>query len=507
MSHQKIIREIIKKIRQGQSLAQAKREAAKKYKISLLTNTAILAQAKKFGKDKNILNLLRVRKVRTLSGVAVISVLTKPYPCPGRCLYCPTEKGVPKSYLSNEPAVMRAIRNKYDPFRQVQSRLQVLEANGHATDKCELIVIGGTWSALSRQYQSWFIKRCFDGFNNLGSRCLGARFLAEAQKINEMAKHRVVGLTLETRPDFINKEEVERMLNYGCTRVELGVQTIFNDVLNKNQRGHLVSETVRATKLLRDAGLKITYHLMPNLYGSNLKRDYLMFKKIFSSPDFQPDQIKIYPCVVTKNAKLYQLYKTGKYKPYSQKQLINLLTRIKKIVPPYVRIARLIRDIPSSSIVAGNKMTNLRQQLKVKCQCIRCREPRLNRQGTKKAKFTKREYKAAQGREIFLSFEDANYLYAFCRLRLGEAHLRRAPQLRGRAIIRELHTYGELAPLHKKGFVQHSGFGKKLLQKAEEIAQKAGYQKLYVISGVGVRQYYRKLGYRLENNYMVKSIL
>ena len=253
--------------------------------------------------------ILQSRKIRTQSGVAVVAVLTKAYPCPGKCLYCPTEKEMPKSYLSNEPAVMRAINAHFNPYREVQDRLRSLEINGHKTDKIELIVMGGTFSSLPKNYQQKFIANCFRACNDYPRRGLinQAPTLEREQRKNEKAKHRIIGLTLETRPDYINEKEIINFRELGCTRVELGVQSIFDEVLKKNKRGHLVSETIRATKLLKDSGFKISYHLMPGLFGSNLKKDYKMFKELFSNSDFQPDMIKIYPTIVTKNSALYKL--------------------------------------------------------------------------------------------------------------------------------------------------------------------------------------------------------
>lgn len=502
MNKQKAIQEIInlalkQKVKTPNQLRRIKAKIISRYSIKgMPTDVEILKVYNKSFVDRqsSFVELLRTRKIRTLSGVAVIAVLTKPYPCPGHCLYCPTQKDMPKSYLSNEPAVMRAIRYKFDPAQQVKARLRALADNGHETDKCELIVMGGTWSYLPKKYQEHFIKRCFDAFNEKK-----AKNLEEAKKINEKAKHRVIGLTLETRPDFITEEEAIRMRKLGATRVELGIQTIYDDILKINKRGHTIAQAIAAIKILRDQGFKITFHLMPNLPGSNLKLDLQVFKDIFSKPQWQPDQIKIYPCVVTKDAELYTWWKKGRFRPYADKELIKLLIAIKKIVPPYVRIARLIRDIPEVSIVAGNKISNLRQILQqqgVACQCIRCREPRQNHEDAKRAKFTKREYRILNGKEHFISYETARYLFSFLRLHLGK-----------KAIVRELHTYGQMTPVLQKGeAVQHLGFGKRLITEAEKIAKQKGYQKISVISGVGVRDYYRKQGYKLENEYMVKKL-
>ncbi len=468
-------------------------------------------------------NLLKTRKIRTLSGIASITVITKPYPCPGKCLYCPDEIDMPKSYLANEPACMRAVLTEFDPYKQVDARIKSLYLTGHSTDKIELIVLGGTWSYYPKNYQNWFIRRCFDAANQKNSKNLGA-----AQKLNEKfpienrgsstldkvgvgTKNHIIGLTLETRPDYVTPQEIKRMRNLGCTRVELGVQSINDDVLRFNHRGHKVTEIIRATKLLKDAGVKVTFHMMLNLPGSTPKKDEKAFEELFSNPNFQPDQLKIYPCVVLKTAPLYKIWQQKKYKPYSKKQLINLLIKIKQKIPPYVRIIRIIRDIPSQSITAGNKSSNLRQIIFDKvgriCKCIRCREP--HEKIAKKLKLFRQDYLASGGKEIFLSFEDPQRknIYAFLRLRITNNWT--LPILKNSALIRELHVYGQVVQIRAKNkkASQHKGLGKKLMAEAERIAKKEfGFKKIAVISGIGVREYYRKLGYKLKDEYMIKII-
>ena len=465
----------------------------------MISNIALLKAYRDFGKtDEKIENILRKRLVRSLSGVVIVSVLTKPYPCPGKCLYCPTEKGMPKSYLSNEPAVMRAILNEFDPAKQVLNRLASLYAQGHNTDKIDLIIIGGTWSYFPKKYKEWFIKKCFEAANQRTSKTL-----EQAQKLNEKSKHRIIGITIETRPDYITKREVLHLRDLGVTRVELGVQSIYEDVLKLNLRQSGTEDIVKATKLLKEAGFKVCYHMMPNLPGSDLKKDEEMFKTIFNDERFQPDLLKIYTCAVLKEAPLYKLWKEKKYKPYTEKQLIGLLIKIKRFVPYYCRIQRLTRDIPSQSIVAGPaKISNMRQVLKKQkgfaCKCIRCREVRGDYRPKEKLYLFKQEYKASGGKEIFLSYENKTKtrLYSLLRLRVLND-----------AIIREVHTYGQLHPLNKSAVSpQHKGLGKKLVKEAEKIATKLGFKKIAVISGVGAREYYRRLGYRLKNTYMVKPL-
>jgi len=452
--------------------------------------------------------------MRSLSGVSVITVLTKAYPCPGNCIYCPTEVDVPKSYLSNEPAVMRAILNKYDAYDQIKTRLDSLKLQGHPIDKVELIVIGGTFSYLPRGYQEEFIKRCFDALNGSDS-----TNLTEAKGKNEKARSRCVGLTLETRPDYIDEDEVKWFRYLGATRVEMGAQSLNDKILGLNKRGHKIAETIEATKLLKDAGFKICYHLMPNLYGSNVEKDKKQFREVFSNTDYRPDYIKIYPCVVTKNTPLFTLYKEGEYRSYSNEELIDVISDIKKHTPYWVRIMRTIRDIPATSIESGSVTSNLRQVILERaekedwqCHCIRCREI-----GSKAAslklkaesiRLYSEEYEASGGREIFLSYETTDRkLYSLLRLRLptikGQT-LDSQPELNESAIIREVHTYGQEIELGEEGKTQHAGFGKKLVIEAEKIAQKEGYDRIAVISGVGVRDYYRKLGYSLVGEYMIK---
>ncbi|MDD4607355.1 MAG: tRNA uridine(34) 5-carboxymethylaminomethyl modification radical SAM/GNAT enzyme Elp3 [Patescibacteria group bacterium] len=526
MSNEKIIQNLIHSHHiTKKDLDKAKRQFCDSKKIisnvNLLKTYRQLIKNKKIQSNKNLEKLLVCRPVRTLSGVAIITVLTKPYPCPGKCLYCPQEKNMPKSYLSNEPAVMRAILCQFDPYKQVQGRLKSLYQTGHPTDKIELIILGATWSAYPRQYQTWFIKRCFQAANDFNKRNQPLKqSLSQAQKINQTTQHRIIGLSIETRPNLVNEKEVIRLRKLGCTRIEIGVQTIFNDILQKNKRGHQVQATIQATKLLKQAGFKICYHMMPNLPSSTLKKDLAMFKKLFSSPDFQPDMLKIYPCTVVKGSPLYKIWQQNKYKPYTQKQLIDLLIKIKLILPPYTRVNRLIRDIPSISIEAGNKVTNLREIIQKKmaqqnlaCQCIRCREIKNEQINFKNVKFKIIQYSASGGIEYFLSYEDVknNKLLAFLRLRLPEKKFNPFLQnlnLIDCALVRELHTYGQLINLNSKNkqASQHKGWGKKLMIQAEKITQKNNYSKLAVIAGIGVREYYRKLGYKLDGTYMVKNV-
>lgn len=533
---QKAIRELLKSnIKSRDDLMTAKRKIAKKYNIGILRNSEILKELNTVGTGHalSMRRILRKRAVRTMSGIAPVAVLTAAYPCPGKCVYCPTEKNVPQSYLSNEPAVMRAIRCGYNPCAQVRMRLSALEANGHKPEKIELIIIGGTWSVLPDNYKYWYIANLFAAankfqFSNKSQIPMSKttkelkKILKNEQKRNEKAKYKIIGLTVETRPDYINEEELRQMRELGCTRVELGAQAVDDKILKINKRGHGVAEIARATELLKNYGFKVTYHIMPGLPGATPSKDLKMFKQLFSDERFQPDQIKFYPTVVTRGSLLYKWWKAGKYKPYGDKPLRELIIDCKKCVPEYARVIRLIRDIPSESIVAGNMITNLRQVMKdagAECKCIRCREARERKFKVKNLKLKIIKYKASGGEEYFISYEskDGKILYGFCRLRMSSHNMERVTCLAlrarrarnvldGAALIRELHVYGELVPVGENKKVQHSGLGKKLMAEAEKIARENGYKKIAVISGIGARNYYRKLGYRLSNSYMAKNL-
>ena len=514
-----VIRAIEHDVSSAKQLKRIKADVAKEYGIGMVPNVQVLAKYRELLKsgrveeDEKFLTLFSKRKIRNLSGVAVITVLTKPYYCPGRCVYCPTEARMPKSYLANEPGAARALRNEFDPWRQVTSRLQALQDNGHNTDKCELIVLGGTWDAYPKRYQTWFIKRCFDAFNEFNSRSLDA-----AKTANETAKNRVIGLTLETRPDHVTKAEAKRLRWLGCTRVQLGVQSTNQEVLDLIKRDQTNEQVINATRLLKEAGFKISHHYMQALPGATPEIDLQTIKDAFQTPHYQPDHIKIYPTAVIKTAVLYRWWKEGKYKPYTQEELMELLVEIQKIVPEWVRIERLIRDIPSESIHAGNKVTNLRQILEkqmkengVVCRDIRAREPHHNEvKDIDDVELVVREYQASEGTEYFISYEskDRSVIYAFTRLRLQDMKKHWLPVLQDTAIIREIHTYGKVKAIDAgSGKVQHKGMGQRLIKEAERIAKEKGYSRMAVIAGIGVREYFRnKLGYHLEDEYMVKHI-
>lgn len=511
----KLLQEIIetairKNIQTPEELQKIKNSLAKKHGLYSVPNYELNKFYLKspYAQTGMLKKLFQKRQVRSISGVAIITVLTKPYPCPGKCVFCPSEKGMPKSYLSNEPAAMRALLNDFDPYKQIEKRLISLHNQGHPTDKIELIVLGGTFSFYPRRYQRDFIRQCFNALNG-GKKELS---LSKAQKKNEKTSHRVVGLSLETRPDHVTKDEVRWFRKLGCTKIQLGVQHLDNQILKYVKRGHYTDDAIRAIRLGKDAGLKVCLHMMPNLPGSTPAKDLAMFKELFANPDYRPDYLKIYPCTVTPFSELETWVKQGKYKSYSDEKLTELLVKIKAEIPKYVRIERLIRDIPGESIIEGSKITNLRQELQknknLKCDCIRCREIRDAEIDPTKLKFHKIEYQASQGKEFFLSYDQKDKLCSMLRLRFSSTD-QVVPEIDPKtALIREVHTYGTQLKISKKntGEAQHIGLGRKLIAQAEELSRKSDYNRIAVISSIGTREYYRKLGYKLEGTYMVKTL-
>jgi elongator complex protein 3 len=420
---------------------------------------------------------------------------------------------------------MRALRHDYDPYHQVRARLEALDETGHPTDKIELIIKGGTWSFYPETYQRDFIQRCVDAANEFAQRSAHSpqpaayspsETLEEAQRVNETARNRIIGITIETRPDYVNEAEALRLRELGVTRVELGVQTLEAEVLELIVRDHGTAEVRGATRLLKDTGFKVAYHLMPTLPGATPASDLESARRLFTDSAYRPDTMKLYPCVVIESAELFDWWKVGRYVPYDDETLVELLIQIKQLVPPYVRIERVIRDIPSTSIQAGSRITNLREEVQrrmrqrgLRCRCIRCRQIRDEVRGP----FTlvRRTYAASDGTEVFLSFEDpvSDRLASLLRLRIPSSRQALFPVLQDAALVRELHSYGAHLPLHHRrdGAVQHHGFGRQLMAEAERIAEEEfGMSRMAVIAGVGVREYYRRLGYELSETYMVKPL-
>lgn len=440
------------------------------------------------------------KPTKTLSGVTPLAVMLKPRKCRNTCLYCPSLEA-PQSYTPLSPAVMRAKRLKYDSFEQVKARLRAFKVMKHPVEKIELIIMGGTFLDYPLEYQRKFVKRCYDALNLRVS-----RNLKEAIKKNEKAKSRCVALCIETRPDVCGEKEIKRMREFGATRCELGVQILDDEIYHKIKRGHKIKDVIEATKRLKDAGFKVGYHIMPNLPGSDFRKDFKRFKKIFSDKDFRPDQLKIYPTQVMKGAELEKEFRRKGYFIYSDKKLKKLLCKMMKVIPEYCRVMRVMREIPLDYIVSGTKRIDLRNEVEKRVgqvREIRSREVGLVSRYKKvdyKVKIKIKKYKASEGKEWFISFVNKqNVLFGLLRLRVGDAFLHKYP-----AIIREIHVYGQEVVLDEKGETQHKGIGKKMIKKAEEIAKKHS-EGLDVISGIGAREYFKKLGYHLEGEYMSKK--
>ena len=605
------------------TLSKIKVRLCKKHKLKKIpTDIEVLLNV-------SVKDLVKVKKyllskpTRTISGVAVCAIMTKPYPCPhakkgvGPCLMCPGGPdsvfgSVPQSYTGKEPATRRAIRNNYDPYLQVMNRLEQYTVQGHIPDKLELIIMGGTFISFPKGYRDNYVMYAFKAMNDFSSlffkkgkldlvkfkeffelpgdiydndrmkrvhkrllfikningkglssekynkelineivsnlesnkkyntRLINEKInkklinklisnnkisinklinnkktisLEKEQLRNETSSIRCVSLVIETRPDYAKLKQANEMLRLGCTKVELGVQTIYNDVLDKIKRGHTVEDSIEATMILKDLGFKINYHMMLGLPGVNRKRDIVSLESLFGFEEFQPDMLKLYPCMVLKGTKLYELWKNKKYKPLTTKQAALLIAEFKSIVPEFCRIMRVQRDIPTFMTESGVDKTNLRQYVqeimkekKLKCRCIRCREPKLQKV-SKKVGIIEMHYHASGGNEFFISAEDVknDIILGFCRLRFPHSFLRKEITTES-ALIRELHVYGEAVQIGGKGKIQHKGIGKKLVEKAEEMAKMYFKDKIVVISGVGVREYFKKLGYNQEGPYMVKKL-
>jgi len=503
---------------------QIKTQIANKYKLEKIPpNSKLIPHLKTHEKTK-LLPILRRKIIRTISGVTVIAVMTKPWPCPQKppCAYCPggPPHGVPQSYTGHEPASMRGLQNKFNPYTQVKNRIIQLEAIGHTVDKVELIVMGGTFPSMPLSYQEHFVQRCIDAIVKKKSGSL-----EEAKKGAETSQIRNVGITVETRPDWAKEKHVDHMLSMGVTRVELGVQNVYDDIYEQVGRGHTVQDVVEATRILKDAGLKVAYHLMPGLPGSNFERDLKGFQRIFTDSSFKPDMIKIYPCLVLKGTKAYEWWSQGKYQPYTTEEAAQLVLEVKKMVPPWVRIMRIQRDIPAFLIEAGVNSGNLRQMVlwrlreqKMMCRCIRCREVghRWLKDGLKpdpsSIQITTSKETASEGEDIFISIEDPinDILIGYLRLRIpSEKAHRLEVQPRVASIVRELHVYGPLVPVGKRMAKawQHRGYGAILLSEAERMSwEEYDMKKVVVTSGLGTKQYFERFGYDHDGPYVSKML-
>ena len=459
-----------------------------------------------------VITALQKKPTRSQAGVTVVTVLTKPYPCPGKCIFCPTDVRMPKSYLHDEPGAMRAERHAFDPHDQTLFRIQALETIGHPADKIELLILGGTWSSYPRAYQEWFVKRCLDAMNGVE-----AETLAEAQTINARGERRNVGLVVETRPDHLDAEELRWLRRLGVTKVQIGVQSLDDRILALNNRGETVDDIRQAMRLLRQAGFKIHAHWMPNLLGATPESDVVDFGRLWSDPSLRPDELKIYPCMLLENAELYDYWQRGEYRPYTEEEVLDVLVACKAQVPRYVRINRIVRDIPTTNVVEGISRANLRQiaQQRMRkqglaCQCIRCREIRRETVAPEELALRVESYDSAVSREHFLSFEREDGRIAGF-LRLSHPHRDLAhpfPELAGHAMIREVHVYGPAVPIgeESQGEAQHSGLGSQLLAKAREMSRRAGYERIAVISAIGTQAYYARHGFAVDGLYMTSAL-
>ena len=540
-------REIISQIKETPSEKRNVRriiaQISKKYHLSSIPkHSEIISHADE--KDRELIrSLLLVKPTRTLSGVAPIAVMTSPAPCPhGICLACPGgpehEYASPQSYTGEEPAALRARMHEYSPYNQVFARLLQFEQLGHNVDKSELIVMGGTITSRDPEYQKWFVSECLRAMNNYDSNTQSntqsdaqPSFIEEGELTfeelctqNESAKVRCIAITFETRPDWCTRKHIEAMLELGVTKVELGVQHLDDAVLVENRRGCTVADTISANTALRDAGLKVGFHMMPNMPGSTIERDRWMFEELFSSPDFKPDFLKIYPTLVTAGTGIETLYRNGQYATYAEDDLVDLVADAKAAIPPYCRLQRIQRDIPAKMIISGSKHANFRQLAQKRleetnrhCQCIRCseigrykgekRSESGGNGGNEDVQYHTLTYACCGGKEYFISARQGKALLGFVRLRVsGDPWLLECSHS---AFIRELHVYGALVPIGKdagQGEQQHRKYGQELVKRAEEAAALEGCTKICVMAGIGVRPYYKRLSYVRTGAHMCKEL-
>ena len=462
--------------------------------------------------DSEMRTVLQMKPTRSQAGVTVVTVLTKPYPCPGKCIFCPTDVRMPKSYLHDEPGAQRAERHGFDPYSQTIARIRALEQIGHPAEKIELLILGGTWSSYTRQYQEWFVKRCFDAMNGVQ-----AENLAEAQMINSEAQRRNVGLVVETRQDRIDQEELRWLRSLGVTKVQVGIQSLDEGILALNNRGHDVQATRDAFRLLRLAGFKIHGHWMANLLGATPESDVQDYARLWSDPAIRPDELKIYPCILVENAELYEYWQRGEYVPYTEEEVRDVLVDCMTQTPRWVRLNRVIRDFPTTHVVAGNKKANMRQIAQNKMRKeglplrdIRHREIRRERVSREDLHLRLVSYETVGTVEHFLSFETADERIAgFLRLSFPDREQAHPlAELEDHAMIREVHVYGPALDLgeESRGEAQHMGLGTELVEKAKQMACEAGYGYLAVISAIGTRNYYAKLGFELNGLYMTTAL-
>lgn len=522
MTDTEAYRAIIDKIlsedsKKNKDLTKVKLWACKKFGLKNFPRNSQILSAATDEEKKKLLELLKLKPIRSVSGVYIITVMPKPFPCPKDepCIYCPggPNFGTPQSYTGNEPAGRRAVEHNYDAYNQVKSRIKQFQIMGHDVDKVELIIFGGTITAYPKDYLECFVTQCLNAMSESN-----AKNITDAQAAAENAKIRNSDITIETRPDYCKKSHIDLMLSLGTTRVELGVQTVYDDVYKFVKREHTVADVAEATYMLKDSGFAVIYHMMPGLMGADYNRDLEAFKTIFEDERFKPDAIKIYPTLVMPNTKLFDMYKKGEHIPYSLNETIKLIAEIKKQVPKWVRIQRIQRDIPVNLVAAGVKRGDLRllvqKKLKedgFKCSCIRCREVghvqyKSNYESiSDNVKLVVDKYAASSGEEMFISFEDVKNDVLIGLLRL------RHPSQGDSMLVRELHVFGptvQVGAQAESNQWQHKGWGERLMQEAERITQEEyDMNKISVLSGIGTRNYYRRFDYEREGYYMVKNLV
>ncbi|XP_061055436.1 elongator complex protein 3 isoform X2 [Eubalaena glacialis] len=525
-----VIKQLIEAHEQGKDidLNKVKTRTAAKYGLSAQPRLVDIIAAVPPQYRKVLVPKLKAKPIRTASGIAVVAVMCKPHRCPhisftgNICVYCP---GGPdsdfeystQSYTGYEPTSMRAIRARYDPYLQTRHRIEQLKQLGHSVDKVEFIVMGGTFMALPEEYRDYFIRNLHDALSGHTS-----NNIYEAVKYSERSLTKCIGITIETRPDYCMKRHLSDMLTYGCTRLEIGVQSVYEDVARDTNRGHTVKAVCESFHLAKDSGFKVVAHMMPDLPNVGLERDIEQFTEFFENPAFRPDGLKLYPTLVIRGTGLYELWKSGRYKSYSPSDLIELVARILALVPPWTRVYRVQRDIPMPLVSSGVEHGNLRElafarmkDLGIQCRDVRTREVGIQEIHHKvrpyQVELVRRDYVANGGWETFLSYEDPDQdiLIGLLRLRKCSEETFRFELVGGVSIVRELHVYGSVVPVSSRDPTkfQHQGFGMLLMEEAERIAREEhGSGKIAVISGVGTRNYYRKIGYRLQGPYMVKNL-
>ncbi len=509
-SLEEYVRQSMETVSTREDLEKMRLTVSKKYKLArVVSNTDILLMLKKEERQRYS-ELLARKPTRTLSGVSVIAVMTSPFSCPhGRCTYCPggVEFSSPQSYTGFEPAAMRGRQNNYNPYLQTKNRLEQLRRIGHPTDKIDLIVMGGTFTARSEDYQREFVKGSLDAMNGFVSDDLHTSILE-----NEVSENRCIGLTVETRPDWFFEREMDLALDYGTTKVELGVQTVFNDIHRETKRAHRISDVIRSTKYARDSAFKILYHLMPGIGGVDAAADIRSLTRLFEDERMRPDMLKIYPSLVVEGTQYYESYKKGEYRSYESEEAVEVVSEYFRHIPNYVRIHRIQRDIPVYKIIQGVKRSDL-HDLALKraiekgydVKEIRYREIGHTNRASGRVELKITNYFASGGLEKFMEFVDEeNKIIAFLRLRIpGNSNER--PELLGKTLIREIKTFGKEARIDEEGEYQHRGYGRRLLQEAEEVTMELGMHSIAVISGIGVREYFRKNGYERLGPYMSKN--